>query len=129
MEIKQLRGKLKMSQQGLADETGISKAKIEKWELNKASPKVDDYITLQNFFRERGVLNSEDTAIKINGDLLQKESQLASIMANIKLEYLTTIIAEIQEKIDSTKKAEIIVSRLEMLSQSDFENKLNKMKV
>jgi transcriptional regulator with XRE-family HTH domain len=50
MDIKKLRENKKLSQQKLADVTGIPKGRIEKWETGKAKPKRDDYEILKNFF-------------------------------------------------------------------------------
>ncbi|QES88819.1 helix-turn-helix domain-containing protein [Rhizosphaericola mali] len=127
MNIKELRKERNLSQQDLADATGISKAKIEKWEVGKGAPKVEDYITLQNFF---GINNSDsnEADLELNKDELNKESQLASIASNIKMDYMVALLAEIQEKLDPTKAASVIVSKVQKLSQLDFENKLNRMK-
>lgn len=130
MDIRNLRKKLNLSQQALANETNISKAKIEKWETNKAAPKVEDYLTLRTYFNIHGVLeNEDDSALEVQQEELSKEAQLASIMSNIKLDYLVAIVAEIQEKVDSQKIASITVSKIQMLAQADFESKLNKLKI
>lgn len=129
MNIKELRGKLDLSQQELSDKTGIPKHRIEKWEINKGNPKADDYIILQTFFRKSGVLESNDEFMKVDTKELQKEANMASIMSNIKIEYLAIILAEIQEKIDETKNAETIVSTLEMNAQSDFDDKMKRMRL
>jgi phage repressor protein C with HTH and peptisase S24 domain len=65
MDIKALREKLGLSQQKLADKTGISKSRIEKWETGKAKPKVDDYNTLQHFFKTEGVATPDSDVSNI----------------------------------------------------------------
>ncbi len=60
MNIRELRGKLKLSQQGLADETGIPKGRIAQWEAGNANPKVEDTIKLRYFFTREGVLPLRD---------------------------------------------------------------------
>lgn len=70
MNIKQLREKIGISQQGLSDRTGIPRPRIAKWEEGKGNPKLDDYRTLENFFRSYG-------EFVINGDnkLSDRESE------------------------------------------------------
>ena len=53
LNIKGLRKKLKLSQQGLAEEVGISKSKIGQWEVGNANPKVGDYEKLVAYFSDR----------------------------------------------------------------------------
>lgn len=52
MNIRELRELLQLSQQGLADSTGIPKARIAKWEQGKGSPKANDFEILKKFFDE-----------------------------------------------------------------------------
>jgi transcriptional regulator with XRE-family HTH domain len=50
MNIKEKRTELGLSQQQLADFTGIPKDRIGKWEQGKGNPKSDDNKTLEDFF-------------------------------------------------------------------------------
>lgn len=59
MNIKEMRNKLGITQQQLADATGIPKTRIEKWEVGKGNPKVDDYVKLQKFF-SKNTLHEEE---------------------------------------------------------------------
>lgn len=129
MNIKDLRKAKKMSQQDLADATGIPKARIEKWEVGKSSPKMDDFLTLQKFFGLSDKINNEKAEVVLDKEGLSKESQLASIASNIKIDYVVALLAEIQEKLEPSKKASVVVSNLQKLSQLDFENKLNQLKL
>lgn len=52
MNVKEIREKLRLSQQELADKTGIPKDRIAKWEQGKGSPKVEDSAILKKFFEE-----------------------------------------------------------------------------
>lgn len=51
MNIKEKRLKAKLSQQQLADKTGIPKDRIGKWEQGKGKPKAEDSSILEKFFR------------------------------------------------------------------------------
>lgn len=59
MNIKELRSKFNLSQQELADQTGIPRTRIAKWEEGKGSPKVDDSKTLVNYFLKLGAKESD----------------------------------------------------------------------
>jgi transcriptional regulator with XRE-family HTH domain len=48
--LKELREKYKLSQQDVADGTGIPRGRIAKWEQNKGKPKADDVKTLAKYF-------------------------------------------------------------------------------
>jgi transcriptional regulator with XRE-family HTH domain len=52
MNIRELREELNLSQQELADKTGIPKDRIAKWEQGKGNPKTQDFKTLTLFFEE-----------------------------------------------------------------------------
>lgn len=52
MDVKKLREDSGLSQQELADKTGIPKDRIAKWEQGKVNPKGEDTVTLLNFFKE-----------------------------------------------------------------------------
>lgn len=52
MNVKILREKAGISQQTLADQTGIPKDRIAKWEQGKGSPKASDFMILDKFFAE-----------------------------------------------------------------------------
>lgn len=51
MDIKELREKFKLTQQELADNTGIPRDRIAKWEQLKGAPKTDDYKILDDYFK------------------------------------------------------------------------------
>lgn len=53
MNIKEKREKLGITQQELANRTGIPKDRIAKWETGKSNPKVEDYNTLEQFFSDK----------------------------------------------------------------------------
>jgi transcriptional regulator with XRE-family HTH domain len=59
MNIKELREALNISQQDLADATGIPRPRIGKWEQGKGSPKAEDYKKLESFFGEQIRKNEE----------------------------------------------------------------------
>jgi len=59
MNIKELRIKLNLSQQGLADEIGIPKSRIGQWEFGKGKPKTEDNQKLINFFTKKGLFVEE----------------------------------------------------------------------
>jgi transcriptional regulator with XRE-family HTH domain len=50
MNIKELRAKKKLTQEGLSVATGIPRARIAKWEAGKSVPKAQDLKTLENYF-------------------------------------------------------------------------------
>lgn len=50
LDIKQLRAKHGLSQQDLADRTGIPKGRINNWEQGRGQPKREDYQLLVDFF-------------------------------------------------------------------------------
>lgn len=52
MKVKELREQHGLSQQELADKTGIPKDRIAKWEQGKGKPKADDTEILTAFFKE-----------------------------------------------------------------------------
>lgn len=54
MNIKELRLKHRLSQQDLANKTGIPRPRIAKWEEGKGRPKQADYEVLAKFFAEAG---------------------------------------------------------------------------
>jgi transcriptional regulator with XRE-family HTH domain len=58
MNIKQLRLKHSLSQQDVADKTGIPRPRIAKWEEGKANPKTEDYKILENFFASIGEVSA-----------------------------------------------------------------------
>lgn len=68
MNIKELRKKLRISQQDLADDTGIDRSKIGKWEIGIANPKVEDYKKLEKYFSEKGVLNATSEIAAADGN-------------------------------------------------------------
>lgn len=61
MNVKQLREGHNLSQQELADKTGIPKDRIAKWEQGKGKPKGPDTITLSKFFEELIPRGKENT--------------------------------------------------------------------
>lgn len=89
-----------LSQQQLADKTGIPKDRIAKWETGKANPKGGDTITLMKFFNtnvpREPVLN-EDHQTYINQDKgvndLQSDNP-ASMQVIMKLSESNRLIAE-----------------------------------
>lgn len=50
MNVKEIREANALSQQQLADLTGIPKDRIAKWEQGKGTPKAQDHLTLEKFF-------------------------------------------------------------------------------
>lgn len=50
MNIKDLRLKFRLSQQDVADKTGIPRPRLAKWEEGKGNPKAEDSKILANFF-------------------------------------------------------------------------------
>lgn len=52
MDVKEIREKFGLSQQELADKTGIPKDRIAKWEQGKGSPKAQDSEVLKKLFKE-----------------------------------------------------------------------------
>lgn len=60
LKIKELRQRLNLSQQQLADATGISRSKIGQWEAGNANPKVTDFETLVGFFSQNLGLNESE---------------------------------------------------------------------
>jgi transcriptional regulator with XRE-family HTH domain len=50
LEIKELRQKHNLSQQDLADKTGIPKGRINNWEQGNGQPKAKDFEILKSFF-------------------------------------------------------------------------------
>lgn len=50
MNVKELREKHGLSQQQLADKTGIPKGRINGWEQQNSKPKADDAKVLEQFF-------------------------------------------------------------------------------
>lgn len=65
MDIRALREKMGLSQQGLSDKTGIPKDRISAWEQGRGSPKVKDFDTLRKFFTEQV---SHETLPLVNED-------------------------------------------------------------
>lgn len=72
MDIKELRGKLNLSQQELADKTGIDRAKIAKWEVGKGKPKVEDHNILENFFTMYTGSDVNKVLERVSEKLIQK---------------------------------------------------------
>lgn len=59
LNIKELRKRHNLSQQELADRTGIPKGRINNWEQNKGTPKTEDYNTLTQFFNSVEIKESQ----------------------------------------------------------------------
>lgn len=59
MNIKELRDNKGLTQQELADGTGIPRSRIAKWEQGKGSPKMADNIILTEFFQKMGNTSHE----------------------------------------------------------------------
>ena len=62
MNIKDLRIKNKLTQQELADMTGIPKGRINGWEQNGSKPKYEDMIILREFFENKVSQASEPSS-------------------------------------------------------------------
>lgn len=63
MDVKQLRIRHNLTQQELADRTGIPRARIAKWEQGKGSPKLEDAKKLNEIFSEEvHLMNEPNTA-------------------------------------------------------------------
>lgn len=61
LNVRELRNKHRLSQQELADLTGIDKGRINNWEQGKGKPKVGDYNTLTSFFESLDKSISRET--------------------------------------------------------------------
>lgn len=60
LNIKELRDRLGISQELLAEETGLKRANIAKWEAaGVPPPKAEDYNKLVTYFTKRGLLQSK----------------------------------------------------------------------
>lgn len=67
--LKELREKYQLSQQNLADATGIPRGRIAKWEQSKGKPKADDVRTLADFFASKsGEEITNDSSVNDSGD-------------------------------------------------------------
>lgn len=64
MDIKKLRQSKNWSQQQMADNTGIPKDRIAKWEQGKGSPKLEDHIILQRFFDDLSLVAEEEIPLE-----------------------------------------------------------------
>jgi DNA-binding XRE family transcriptional regulator len=62
MNIRELRGKFNLTQNQLAEGTGIPRTRIAKWEQGKGSPKMTDSKVLQEFFADMGTNSHKETA-------------------------------------------------------------------
>lgn len=65
-------------------------------------------------------LSDDAPDVEVNANKLANESQLSSIEANIKLNYVIGLLAEVQEKLDQSKTATGVASRVQRLVQSDL---------
>jgi transcriptional regulator with XRE-family HTH domain len=61
LNVKELRLKKGLSQQELAEKTGIPKGRINNWEQGNGSPKAQDYIKLRDFFESIEIESSHET--------------------------------------------------------------------
>lgn len=71
-DIKNLRSKLGLTQNELSSATGIERAKIASWEINRASPKADDFIILVNFCTKNGIKVEGLDMPDLDGQIIQK---------------------------------------------------------
>ena len=80
--LRQLRSQIKVSQQRLADEIGVSRSTIAMWESGKSQPDNDSLIKLAKFFNvsvdmllgiedENHLDNKKKLTILENGELLE----------------------------------------------------------
>lgn len=72
MDVKLLREKINKTQQELADETGIPRDRIAKWEQGKGSPKPEDHAILAKYFSEHIREEIPNYGNLINDDFTQK---------------------------------------------------------
>lgn len=71
MDVKKLREETGLSQQELANETGIPKGRINAWEQRGNSPKVEDFNILEKFFKEyKSSLNTRTILKETTSDLI-----------------------------------------------------------
>jgi transcriptional regulator with XRE-family HTH domain len=69
MEVKEIRIKSGLSQQELADATGIPRGRISQWELGNGSPKKEDYDILAKYFAKKGISISAQKTINNDATL------------------------------------------------------------
>lgn len=74
LNIKELRDRFNKSQQRVADETGISRDKIAKWETTSHKPKTEDYIKLKNYF-ESLAKYSGDNSVSLKFSQAENQGQ------------------------------------------------------
>lgn len=93
MDLKKERKERKLSQQKLADKTGIPKSRIEKWETGKAKPKTEDSEILKKFFFENEspsiTQNGKVNAASIYGnamagELAAKDKEIETLQARLR---------------------------------------------
>lgn len=107
MNVKELREKNNLSQQELADNTGIPKDRIAKWEQGKGKPKAADSKILDKFFKEFVPLElpakelsgySKRTPPKdLTQSLLEKQNSLMEMQNRL----LTELKTGIQDKVNT----------------------------
>jgi transcriptional regulator with XRE-family HTH domain len=86
MNLKKLRKEKGLSQQGLADATGIPKGRIEKWETGKAKPKVKDSEILKKFFFEPVIEPEQRSLVEfLKEQLAEKEKTIVLLNQDIAL--------------------------------------------
>lgn len=85
---------------------------------------------LKKFYDSYGekIQELKSKTVSVNENSLSREADLSSIETGIKLNYVISMLAELQEKEIPEKQATSIVSKLQKLVQSDFENALSKLR-
>jgi transcriptional regulator with XRE-family HTH domain len=104
VKVKELRIKYGLSQQELADKTGIPKGRINNWEQGSGQPKAKDSTILTQFFARLEMKESQNESIK-------KEHEIEEIRLLIKNidrigntnEYLLNRVKELEDQIRSRK--------------------------
>lgn len=113
MNIKELRAKHNLSQQDLADKTGIPRPRIAKWEEGKGNPKTEDQQKLDKLFAKLGEVPDRGTVAAIitatgHDEQIAQEPQPAKSSLERTLENLS------EDKLRSTAIIERLVSLLEL---------------
>lgn len=90
--LKYLRGKRDLSQQGLADAIGVKKSNIGSWEEGRATPNLEILMNLANYFS----ISIQDLLTKyISSDSLNSDSKIFSENAQVD--------AQVNAQVDSKK--------------------------
>jgi transcriptional regulator with XRE-family HTH domain len=80
MDIKKLREERGLTQQRLADATGIPKHRIEKWETGQANPKVKDTEILKKFFFESVAETEHSSLVNYLKEQLAEKDKIIALL-------------------------------------------------